>query len=45
MSAHPNAHSYLDTALTTLSNDPDWRSSLDANSPGASRGSAKTNGV
>jgi PAS domain S-box-containing protein len=30
MSAHPNAHSYLDTALTTLSNDPDWRSSLDA---------------
>lgn len=30
MYAHSTAQAYLDTALTSLSNDSDWRSSLDA---------------
>lgn len=30
MSAQPTPQTYLDTALASLSNDPDWRSSLDA---------------
>jgi PAS domain S-box-containing protein len=29
MYAHPTAQAFLDTALTSLSNDSDWRSSLD----------------
>ena len=30
MYAHPTPQAYLDTALASLSNDSDWRSSLDA---------------